>query len=76
MEKRRLLENFESMGMRFKKDDLVIITNDSFLVIYTDEDSLKSVCIEILFKERRMTDLEIDTYKEIIIDKSVEDGVL
>ena len=75
MKKRRLTEEFKSMGMRYKKDDLVLITEDSFLIMYTDDDSLKTICIEIAFKERHMTKHEIDTYKKMFIEKSTEDNL-
>lgn len=78
MKKRRLTKEFTFMGMRFNKNDLLIITDTSFICIYSqNNDGINlPICIEINFKERYMADHEIDTYKKMFMENSVEDNLI
>ncbi len=76
MIKRRLTKEFKMMGMRLKKDDLIIATKDEIMVIYTDDNSLKSICVTVSLKERYCTPLEIETYLTTIRDNSIEDNLV
>ena len=74
MEKRRITKAFNIMGMRILVNDLVIITEKEFMVIYSQSNDGVNVPICISLKLDNYSTKEINELKDKIITNSSVDN--
>jgi len=76
MEKRRIIKSIQMMGMRITVNDLVIIADKEFLVIYSQNNDGVQVPICITLNLDNYCDLDRDKFKVKIISNSIEDNFI
>ena len=76
MEKRRMTKAFNMMGMRISVNDLIIITENEFMAIYSQDNDGVQVSICITLKLDNYSEYERNQHKEQIISNSIEDNLI
>lgn len=76
MKKLRVIRDFKTAGMRIMEGDLIIITNNEIMVMYTHDVMITPVCIIIDFKERNLSESELINWIKTIYDNTKADDLM